>query len=64
MDGGIFETLLLNFLQAVSYMPLKTAKFSYLWCFPNVFLFPHVGYCSSLRRFAACNQISIASRRD
>ena len=39
-DGGIFETLLLTFLQAVNYMPLKTAKFSYLWCFPNVFFFP------------------------
>jgi len=63
-DGGIFETLLLTFLQAVSYMPLKTAKFSYLWCFPNVVLFPHVCYWSSLCRCAACKQMNIARWRD
>lgn len=64
MDGGILKNLLLTFLQAVSYMPLKRAKFSHWWCFPNVFLFPHVCYWSSVYRCAVCNQMSIARRTD
>jgi len=63
MDGGILENLLLTFLQAVSYIPLKGAKFSHWWCFPKLFIFPHVCYWSSVCRYAACNQMNIARRR-